>query len=107
MEQALTDNAAPVAREVVDVGGDAGGVDPVAAVEGHDCQRHHGPVWQHCMAGGHQPEPQVPADMLQQSPAKHHPAHVMHLESATRGSGMDRNQPAGLISLNASMHACF
>ena len=84
--QALTDDAAPVAREVMDVGGDAGGVDPVAAVEGHDSQRYHGPVGQLCMAGRHQPQPQVAADMLQQPPAQHQPAHVVDSGSAIWGS---------------------
>lgn len=41
-----THDSAAVMWEVVHVCGDAGGVDPIAAIEGHHSEAHHGPVRQ-------------------------------------------------------------
>ncbi len=60
--------------EIVDIGGDAGSVDPVAAVEGHDREGDHGPVRQRQPSRGRQPQAKVATEVLQQAPQQHKPA---------------------------------
>ena len=69
-----THDSAAVVWEVVHVCGDAGGVDPVAAIEGHHSQAHHGPVRQCQLARSHQPQPKIAAEVLRQPQQQHHPA---------------------------------
>ena len=69
-----TNNSATVVWEVVHIGGDAGSVDPIAAIEGHDSEADHGPVGQRQPPRGRQPQPKIAAEMLRKAPQQHKPA---------------------------------
>ena len=82
---ARTHDVAAVAGEISHVGGHARGVDPVAAVEGHDGEAHDRNVWQPHPLRGRQPEAEVAAEVLQQADGQHQP-----------GSAGRRQQSCGL-----------